>query len=576
MALPSFSFFPRAFGPFEPSVTLSGDGRYLAYASFMEGTRQANVFIHDTATGAVRLVSSGLGAPFGANDNYSPVIAGNASALAFTSAAADGVQRIAVADLASGNIVFASTSADGAAANGDSRFASISDDGRYVAFDSAASNLVAGDTNGADDVFVKDMQTGAVRRVSLAAGGAQLDAGAGGAQISADGKSVLFRTMGELFAANLATGAVTLVAPDSAGHAQLSADGRYVAFSSAANLGADSNSHYDVFRKDLLTGSVEQVSTSAASVGASGWSTDPSISADGRYVSFGYDAADLAAGGAPNTNEIYIKDMLTGAVQLASSGAQPGQGSFHSTLSADGAQVAYVRYAGTQGDAFDVSWDVVLAKLAVDAPPATSGTDGNDRFVSGAGNDSWSGGAGLDVAAYHGKLADYTISVGAESVRVTDSMAGRDGADTLAGAERLQFADAMVAVDTTGAGIAGQAYRVYQAAFNRAPDQAGLGYWISVMDKGHSLQAVAQGFVQSAEFAALYGSAPTNAQVVDKLYENVLHRAGDSGGIAYWNSILDNGHANVAAVLASFSDSPENIAALVGVLEHGVQYQPFG
>ena len=96
------------------------------------------------------------------------------------------------------------------------------------------------------------------------------------------------------------------------------------------------------------------------------------------------------------------------------------------------------------------------------------------------------------------------------------------------------------------------------------------------MDNGQSLQAVAQGFVQSAEFVALYGSAPTNAQVVDKLYLNVLHRAGEAGGVAYWNSVLDNGHANVAAVLASFSESAENIAALIGVLDDGVAYLPFG
>jgi hypothetical protein len=68
----------------------------------------------------------------------------------------------------------------------------------------------------------------------------------------------------------------------------------------------------------------------------------------------------------------------------------------------------------------------------------------------------------------------------------------------------------------------------------------------------------------------------TNAQVIDKLYLNVLHCAGEAGGVAYWNSILDNGHANVAAVLASFSESAENIAALIGVLDDGVAYLPFG
>ena len=584
MALPTYSLFPRAFGVFEPSLTLSGDARFLAYASFGDGTRLANVFIHDTLTGTMRLVTSGPGAFLIGNDNFAPVLAGAGAALAFTTAAPDGVQQIAVADLAGAGISFASSAADGAAGNGDSRFAAISANARFVAFESAASNLVAGDTNGADDVFVKDMHSGAVRRVSLSAGGVQFEAGAGSAQISADGNVVLFQTLGEgaLYASNLASGALTLVAQDNAGQAALSADGRYVVFSSAASLTGDTNGNYDVFRKDLFSGVVQQVSTSAASTAGVGWSSDPSISADGRFVSFSYDGGDLTGGPVVGNSDIYIKDMLTGGLRQVSFGADAAQGSFFSDLSANGAHVAYASYAGQEGADYDVSWNVTLAKLAPASIAAasmtsTSGSAGSDMFMSSAHNESWSAGAGFDIAAFHGKLADYAINAGANGVQVEDSIQGRDGSDLLNGVERLRFADSMLALDTVAPeGVAGQAYRIYQAAFNRAPDQAGLGYWIAAMDQGQPLQAVAQGFVQSAEFIALYGSAPTNAQVVDKLYLNVLHRAGEAGGVAYWNSILDNGHASVAAVLASFSESAENIAALIGVLDDGVAYLPFG
>lgn len=506
------------------------------------------------------------------------MLAGSGSAIAFATASADGLQRIAVADLAGASISLSFSAADGAAANGDSRFAAISADGRVVAFESAASNLVAGDTNGADDVFVKDMSSGALRRVSLGAGGVQRDAGAGSAQISADGNVVLFRTFGDLalYASNLATGALTLVAADSVGQAALSADGRYVVYSSLTGVGNDNVGHVDVFRTDLLSGAVQQVSTGA------GWSSDPSISADGRYVSFGYDAGDLVGGVAAGPSKIYTRDMLTGGICQVSQGLEAGQGAFHSALSADGAHVAYVSYAGLEGPEYDVSWNVTLARLAAallaaSVMTSTSGSAGNDVFMSSGANENWSAGSGLDIAVFHGRLAGYALSVGAAGVSVSDSVAGRDGSDLLNGTERLRFADSMVALDTVGAdGVAGQAYRIYQAAFNRAPDQAGLGYWIAAMDKGHPLQAIAQGFVQSAEFVALYGATPTNAQVVDKLYLNVLHRAGEAGGVAYWNSILERGHANVAEVLASFSDSAENIAALVGVLDDGVAYLPFG
>ena len=74
----------------------------------------------------------------------------------------------------------------------------------------------------------------------------------------------------------------------------------------------------------------------------------------------------------------------------------------------------------------------------------------------------------------------------------------------------------------------------------------------------------------------MYGAAPSNASVVEKLYLNVLHRPGEAGGVAYWNAVLDGGKVSVSQVLAAFSESPENVAALVGVLADGFAYLPFG
>src|SRR5690606_34370187 len=114
-----------------------------------------------------------------------------------------------------------------------------------------------------------------------------------------------------------------------------------------------------------------------------------------------------------------------------------------------------------------------------------------------------------------------------------------EGQDSLTGIERLGFADGTLAFDIDGA--AGQAYRLYQAAFARQPDNDGLAYWIGEMDDGLSLYAAGQGFVGSAEFAALYDGVADTAGLVARLYDNILGRAGEAAGIAYWTAELESG-----------------------------------
>lgn len=195
-----------------------------------------------------------------------------------------------------------------------------------------------------------------------------------------------------------------------------------------------------------------------------------------------------------------------------------------------------------------------------------------ETMYSGKGNDDIDSAGGLDTVIFQGARSNYTLTKVGESFTVTDTK-GLDGTDTLSHVERLKFADSSVALDVDGVG--GQAYRIYQAAFNRSPDQAGLGYWISVMDKGVVLKDVALGFTKSAEFISMYGAAPSNADIVSKLYENVLHRAGEPAGVAYWLDVLDSKAATVAEVLANFSEGAENKAALIGVVENGMAYIPF-
>jgi hypothetical protein len=144
----------------------------------------------------------------------------------------------------------------------------------------------------------------------------------------------------------------------------------------------------------------------------------------------------------------------------------------------------------------------------------------------------------------------------------------------LSGVERVAFEGSVLAFDVDG--HAGQALRIYQAAFDRAPDGAGLGYWIGAMDAGVSLATVAGGFVTSDEFVSKYGASPGNRQLVEQFYQNVLHRAGEAAGIDFWTGMLDAGRVSVVDVLVGFSESAENKTALVGAVEHGIAYTPFG
>ncbi|WP_177307271.1 DUF4214 domain-containing protein [Pseudoduganella namucuonensis] len=233
------------------------------------------------------------------------------------------------------------------------------------------------------------------------------------------------------------------------------------------------------------------------------------------------------------------------------------------------AAVSYVDGHGTPESAISAPTAVVVN----DGGLAFTGGAGDDVVAGTAGSDTLDGGAGRDAAVFSGALARYAIARSEGAWLVTDS-GGAGGVDTLVNIERLHFADAHVALDIDGAG--GQAFRLYQAAYNRTPDGAGLGYWIGVLDAGANLRDVAAGFVASPEFQALYGAAPANRAAVNKIYANVLHREPDAAGADYWVGVLDTKAATLASVLAAFSESEENLAALVGVTGNGIVYTPFG
>ena len=136
----------------------------------------------------------------------------------------------------------------------------------------------------------------------------------------------------------------------------------------------------------------------------------------------------------------------------------------------------------------------------------------------------------------------------------------------------LEFADRLVSLDAEG--TPGKAYRLYQAAFNRKPDQSGLGFWISAMSSGNTLDQVAAHFVDSGEFKAKYGSVD-DRQFVDLVYQNVLHRSPDQPGFDYWLDAMRKGLSR-PGLLSFFSESQENKDNAAPEVRHGIAFYPYG
>ena len=199
----------------------------------------------------------------------------------------------------------------------------------------------------------------------------------------------------------------------------------------------------------------------------------------------------------------------------------------------------------------------------------TSGNDwlqggpGNDILHGGPGSDYIDGGAGLNTALYDGVIRQYTVTVGSPTV-ISGGPEG--GTDDLVNIQRVQFVDGYISTSPTD--LAGEIYRVYEAVLGRAPDPEGLAGWVTQLQQGTSLQTVVNGFVGSTEFQNVYGNL-NDTQFVTLLYNNVLHRGPDAGGLAGWVGALSEGVSR-SEVVMGFTQSAEDINNSTGAIAQGL------
>jgi Tol biopolymer transport system component len=362
---------------YHPSI--SADGRYVAFASnasnLVSGDTNgaSDIFVHDRVTDSTERVSVSSGGTQGNGNSYNPSISVDGRYVAFNSKASNlvggdtnGNWDIFVHDRVTDSTERVSVSSDGTQGNGNSYNPSISVDGRYMAFESLASNLVSGDTNGASDIFVHDRVANSTERVSVSSDGTQGNGYSCYPSISADGTDVAFASDAsnlvsgdingnwDIFVRDQVTDSTERVSVSSDGtqgngyscYPSISAGGTYVAFmSEASNLvSGDTNGASDVFVHDRVTSSTERASVSSDGTQGNRSSYSSSISADGTYVAFASEASNLVSGDTNGASDVCVHDRATGSTERASVSSDEMQGNGHSkwpSISADGRYVAF-------------------------------------------------------------------------------------------------------------------------------------------------------------------------------------------------------------------------------------------
>lgn len=370
----------------------SPDGRRIAFSSIErlvggDLDNASDIYIRDLVSGTTTLVTLGEGYSF------DPVFSPNGKAILFTTSFGS-YQSLFVQDLSTGTIEEVSVKPDGTRSYDFAGRAAFSSDGMRVLFQSNASDLVSGDTNGREDIFVRDLSTGTTTRVSTSRTGAQANGTSEDAAWSPDGTKVVF-------------------------------------VSDATNLVPNDRDRKDIFVKDLTTGEITLVSTTQSGSQADSGSFSPGFSPDGTRIAFVSQARNLVPGERFLNADIFIKDLSTGAIRKIP--VRPDDGSYSGdsgqlVFSADGrkllfisdvrnlvfsaaprGQVYAIDLAGTNGDDRLLGLGGELA-LGLDGNDTLVSSTGGDTLLGGRGDDRLEGSSGDDLFRFRGAFGADVLS----------------------------------------------------------------------------------------------------------------------------------------------------------------------
>jgi Ca2+-binding RTX toxin-like protein len=426
------------------NVDVTGNGAFIGFQSTAnnlvggDGNGFSDAFVKNLSTGAVIRISVADNESEANGNSLVTRLSDDGNRASFVSSASNlvatdtngAVTDVFVRDIAAGTTTLVSVSTGGVSGDGTSFGSSISGNGRYVVFESNATNLVAGDTNGVTDIFVRDLQTNTTTRVSAAGDGSQGDALSSQASISADGRYVVFFSLAsnlvqgdtnglrDIFLKDMVTGTVTRLSVaadgtelnDLSNTPQISADGHYVTFQSQATdtgVGAEGNgTGFDVFRISLVAGA----------------GADRMLGSDGNDTIDGLAGNDILLGGFGN-------DVLTGGAGADQISGAAGTDTASYAASATGVTVDLIAGTGTGGDAQGDALsgiENVIGSAQSDhlygdsAANVLTGGDGDDTLRGGGGADTLEGGNGSDFANYQGSTAGVVVNL------LTDTVSGGD------------------------------------------------------------------------------------------------------------------------------------------------------
>jgi Tol biopolymer transport system component len=380
-------------------LTMSAHGRYVAFDSPAEDlvkgdtNGEQDVFVRDRTAGVTQRVSVSSSGRQGNEGSNEAAVSGNGRYVAFTSGASNLVRGdtndasdVFVRDLRRGTTTRVSVGARSVQGNGASYSPSISANGRYVVFGSGASNLVRGDRNGFEDVFIRDLRKKSTSRVSVPLKGGQFAGPSALGVVSDDGRYVAFianpnhpdnfdvylRDRETRKTRWVSRGLGGEVINGSTGQIAISGNGRYVGYASdASNLVAgDTNEQWDAFVWDGRTARTRRVNVSADGEQANAFTDQVSLSRTGRYVAFASEASNLVPNDSNRVPDAFVRDLDTGLTRVLSI-ARGEQGNGPSgpdyapqvALADDGHHAAFVSEAsnlvlGDTNDAPDVfAWD---------------------------------------------------------------------------------------------------------------------------------------------------------------------------------------------------------------------------